>query len=718
MKNLKSKLIILVVLFAFTVNAQVGIGTPNPEAALDITSSNDGLLIPRVALTTTSNALPLTLPTVSELVYNTATVADVTPGYYYWNGASWVRLAAGITNDWSTTGNTGIVDGTNFIGTAALTNVDVAFRRNNLAAGKISATSTSFGLGALNSGAATNSTAFGNNALVANTTGASNVAVGTSALAANTTGGSNVAIGTSALAASNGVNNTAVGFNALLINTAIANTAIGYRALAANTTSTFNTAVGFNALATNSIGQWNTALGYNALTGNSTGQNNVAIGFNALARVANPQQCVAVGSGALGNNTGNNNTVIGYNAMSGLNTGIDNIAVGISSLAANTSGQQNTAIGGESLFQNSTASSNTALGFSTMRFFNGSQNTAVGYQAGNGINPASSTGTNNVFMGYQAGFRNTNGGGNVLIGAFSGDNTSSGSSNIFLGLDAGNQNTTGSNNIGIGANAGNANTTTSSNINIGFQAGNNNTGANNVNIGHQAGLANTLGGNVNIGYQAGSAETTANKLYISNSNTTATTSLLYGEFSPTRILRTNSIFQIGDPATTGYVFPASRGTINQYLTTDAAGVLSWNNPDSLPNSALSAARNNLSVTQTLTGAGWEKIIFDTEDFDTNAELSASTFTATKAGIYQVNAGYHTNGQANTQFYSIGIYINGVLSQKVSANHYNNGPVSRIIMNTFNLSVGNTIEVFIENYISGALIDNAFGKAYFEIIQIR
>jgi hypothetical protein len=89
MKNLKSKLIIIVVLLAFTVNAQVGIGTPNPEAALDITSSNDGLLIPRVALTTTSSALPLTAPTVSELIYNSATVADVTPGYYYWNGTSW-----------------------------------------------------------------------------------------------------------------------------------------------------------------------------------------------------------------------------------------------------------------------------------------------------------------------------------------------------------------------------------------------------------------------------------------------------------------------------------------------------------------------------------------------------------------------------------------------------------------------------------------------------
>jgi trimeric autotransporter adhesin len=735
-KNTYFKIIAFLLLTINFVNAQVGIGTIIPNGALDISSTTDGLLIPRVALTNTTSALPLTLPTVSELVYNSATVADVTPGYYYWNGSIWVRLAAGVSTDWSVLGNTGIVDGTNFIGTAALTNVDVAFRRNNLPSGKIGLTSTSFGVGALNAGAATNSSAFGTNALTlntgtnnvavgngslaANTTGGNNVAIGNSSLAINTNGASNVAIGTSALAALNGgVNNTAVGFNALLVNTAGANTAFGYRALAANSTSTFNTAVGYNALATNSIGQWNTALGYNALTGNSTGQNNVAIGFNALARIANPQQCVAIGAGALGNNTGNNNTVIGYNAMSGLNTGIDNIALGISSLAANTSGQQNTAVGGETLVQNSTASFSTAIGFNSMRFFNGSQNTAVGYQAGNGINPGSSIGTNNVFMGYQAGFRNTSGGGNVLIGAFSGDNISSGSSNIFLGLDAGNQNTTGSNNIGIGANAGNANTTTSSNINIGFQAGNNNTGANNVNIGHQAGSANTLGGNVNIGYQAGSAETTANKLYISNSATTATTSLIYGDFSGTRILRTNSTFQIGDPAGTGYVFPIARGTNNQYLASNASGVLSWTSPDPLPNSILSVIRGNLSANQILTApaSNWEKITFDTEAYDTNSELTGGTFTCTKNGFYQINAGYHTDNTGTLTLFGIAVYVNGVLYQENTHDH-NGGQVSRSINCTLSLSIGQTVEIYVRNPDAGRQIDSFSGKTYFEVIQIR
>lgn len=92
--------------FSFIINAQnnVGIGTntPNSSAKLDIDVTSDGaaakkgLLIPRVALTSTSSASPVASPAVSLMVYNTATASSgatlVTPGFYYWNGAAWVRL--------------------------------------------------------------------------------------------------------------------------------------------------------------------------------------------------------------------------------------------------------------------------------------------------------------------------------------------------------------------------------------------------------------------------------------------------------------------------------------------------------------------------------------------------------------------------------------------------------------------------------------------------
>ena len=82
-------------------NAQVGIGTANPADAvqLEISATNKGVLIPRVQLTNITTFSPITGTAVeSLLVYNTATAADVTPGFYYWvpaNGtvaAHWERI--------------------------------------------------------------------------------------------------------------------------------------------------------------------------------------------------------------------------------------------------------------------------------------------------------------------------------------------------------------------------------------------------------------------------------------------------------------------------------------------------------------------------------------------------------------------------------------------------------------------------------------------------
>jgi len=112
-------------------NAQVGIGTTNPnaDAELDITSTTRGLLLPRVALTNTTNPAPLSTDVAGMTVYNTATAGDVTPGFYYNDGAIWVRLGGAASADWSLTGNAGTTVGTNFIGTTD--NVDFAVKTNN-----------------------------------------------------------------------------------------------------------------------------------------------------------------------------------------------------------------------------------------------------------------------------------------------------------------------------------------------------------------------------------------------------------------------------------------------------------------------------------------------------------------------------------------------------------------------------------------------------------
>jgi len=88
---------LLLFLFAVTMcYAQIGIGTISPDKSseLDIVASNKGILIPRISLTSSTDATTISTGNViSLLVYNTATVADIIPGYYYWNGTKWMRLA-------------------------------------------------------------------------------------------------------------------------------------------------------------------------------------------------------------------------------------------------------------------------------------------------------------------------------------------------------------------------------------------------------------------------------------------------------------------------------------------------------------------------------------------------------------------------------------------------------------------------------------------------
>jgi hypothetical protein len=97
--------------------------TPDASAMLDVAATNRGLLVPRVALTATNAAGPITSPTTSLLVYNTATAGtspnNVVPGYYYWNGTAWVALLTGSSSNgaWLLNGNSGTNGATNFIGT-------------------------------------------------------------------------------------------------------------------------------------------------------------------------------------------------------------------------------------------------------------------------------------------------------------------------------------------------------------------------------------------------------------------------------------------------------------------------------------------------------------------------------------------------------------------------------------------------------------------------
>jgi len=78
--------------------AQVSInnlGTaPDSSAILDVNATNKGILVPRVALVSTSSTEPIENPTNSLLLYNTASINDVTPGFYFWDSINfkWTSL--------------------------------------------------------------------------------------------------------------------------------------------------------------------------------------------------------------------------------------------------------------------------------------------------------------------------------------------------------------------------------------------------------------------------------------------------------------------------------------------------------------------------------------------------------------------------------------------------------------------------------------------------
>ena len=77
------------VLLTATTYAQVGINTETPDAsaALDITSTTGGILVPRM---TETQRDAITSAATGLMIYQT----DGTPGFYYYNGSSWSEVGA------------------------------------------------------------------------------------------------------------------------------------------------------------------------------------------------------------------------------------------------------------------------------------------------------------------------------------------------------------------------------------------------------------------------------------------------------------------------------------------------------------------------------------------------------------------------------------------------------------------------------------------------
>jgi trimeric autotransporter adhesin len=404
-----SKKLIIIALIALSITTETfsqgtGINTTGASgvgsAGLDVNFNNKGILVPRVELTSTTVAAPVTAPVISSLlIYNTATVSDVTPGYYYWAATKWVRLHSDVIAEWRLTGNAGTVDGIHFIGTTD--NVPFNIRVSNQKAGRIESNdliantfygyqsgnvnpgTLNVGIGFralhLNNGGDYN-TASGYNSLYSNSIGDSNTAIGYQALYTNAQGNYNTANGQSSLYSNIGGDyNTAIGSDAHAGSRfASYNTSIGSSALSYNPDGYYNTAKGVNALNSNTTGTHTTADGYSALS-SSNGAQNTANGYQTLDRHGGSHWTTANGSEALYYNIGASNTAKGRRALYTNYRGFDNTAYGTEALYSNDLGRENTAIGYQSQYYNVTGNFTTSLGYFAGSGGSVAHITALGY---------------------------------------------------------------------------------------------------------------------------------------------------------------------------------------------------------------------------------------------------------------------------------------------------------------------------------------------------
>ncbi len=506
--------------FVFAQSVGIGTTTPSSAAALDITSNNKGILIPRLTQSQRNAIIP---PVTGLLVYQ----VDADSSFFWYNGIAWIKLL-GSGSGWALTGNANTTN-INFIGTTD--NRNLLFKRNNIKSGWIDSTNTSFGVAALlSSTSSTHNTAMGGYTLYANTVGNANSAFGYGSLSSNISGIRNTGVGVNTLYLNtSGSDNTAIGTLSMSGNlTGMLNTAIGVQSLFSNSTGAGNTATGYNSLYTNSTGTLNTANGFYSLVSNTTGSNNTATGADALNANTTGSFNTAIGNGALNSNTdGFSNTAVGNQALYANVSGIFNTATGNTSLYANQSGSFNTGNGYASLMANTTGIANTANGFSSLaNNTTGNYNVAIGTD----VLVSNLSGKNNTAIGYRSLATNTLGSGSAAVG----DSALHG-------------NTFGVQNTAVGKKAGIANTTGSSNTAIGF---NSNFGSGNLTnataVGANA-LVNTsnslvLGNNVNVGI---------------------------GTSAPQQKLEV-----IGSIKTNGFIMPPGAGE-GKVLTSDAIGNAEW-----------------------------------------------------------------------------------------------------------------------------------------------
>ncbi|MCG2418828.1 hypothetical protein K8089_07320 [Aequorivita sp. F47161] len=96
-QSTRATIYVLSLLLSISATSQVGIGTTTPEAALDVKSSDKGILFPRVELSSYTDVSTIVDPRGGSLppgtfVFNIGASGLAPTGYYLWDGNNWINI--------------------------------------------------------------------------------------------------------------------------------------------------------------------------------------------------------------------------------------------------------------------------------------------------------------------------------------------------------------------------------------------------------------------------------------------------------------------------------------------------------------------------------------------------------------------------------------------------------------------------------------------------